>query len=39
MDLLGIVILTVATFIPGIYYIFICEPGLQKLHWAIVSYL
>ncbi|KAI1821704.1 hemolysin-III protein [Xylaria intraflava] len=36
MDLLGIVIVTVGTFIPGIYYIFACEPGLQKLHWAIV---
>jgi Haemolysin-III related len=38
MDLLGIVIVTVGTFIPGIYYIFTCEPSLQKLHWAIVSY-
>lgn len=38
MDLLGIVIVTVGTFIPGIYYIFTCEPGLQKLHWAIVSH-
>jgi hypothetical protein len=38
MDLLGIVIVTVGTFIPGIYYVFTCEPGLQKLHWAIVSH-
>lgn len=37
MDLLGIIIVTVGTFIPGIYYTFICEPVLQKLHWAIVS--
>jgi adiponectin receptor len=37
MDLLGIIIVTVGTFIPGIYYVFICEPVLQKLHWAIVS--
>ncbi|EHK47893.1 mPR-like GPCR protein [Trichoderma atroviride IMI 206040] len=37
MDLLGIVIVTVGTFIPGIYYIFICEPVLQKLHWAIIT--
>ncbi|KAI1779093.1 hemolysin-III protein [Hypoxylon cercidicola] len=36
MDLLGIVIVTVGTFIPGIYYIFTCEPGLQKLHWTII---
>jgi adiponectin receptor len=37
MDLLGIVIVTVGTFVSGIYYIFICEPRLQKAHWAIVS--
>lgn len=37
MDLLGIIIVTVGTFIPGIYYVFVCEPNLQKLHWAIVS--
>ena len=37
MDLLGIVIVTVATFFSGIYYVFFCEPHLQKLHWIIVS--
>lgn len=37
MDLLGIVIVTVGTFVPGIYYVFTCEPTFQKLHWAIVS--
>ena len=37
MDLLGIVIVTVGTFVSGIYYIFICEPRLQKVHWAILS--
>ena len=37
MDLLGIVVVTVGTFVSGIYYIFICEPSLQKFHWAIVS--
>lgn len=37
MDLLGIAIVTVGTFVSGIYYIFICEPRLQKVHWAIVS--
>ena len=36
-DLLGIVVVTVGTFVPGIYYIFSCEPGLQNLHWAFVS--
>ena len=37
MDLLGIVIVTVATFSSAIYYLFFCESGLQKVHWAIVS--
>jgi adiponectin receptor len=36
MDLLGIVIATVGTFVPGIYYIFNCEPLLQKMHWTMV---
>ena len=38
MDLLGIIIMTVGTFVPGIYYIFICESGFLKIHWAIVSH-
>lgn len=38
MDLLGIIIVTVGTFIPGIYYIFNCEPMLQQIHWTIVCY-
>jgi adiponectin receptor len=37
MDLLGIVIVTMGTFSSGIYYVFFCEPSLQKLHWGIVS--
>ncbi|KAI8416585.1 hypothetical protein FOFC_02897 [Fusarium oxysporum] len=37
-DLIGIVILTVGTFIPGIYYIFYCDPILQKIHWIIVVF-
>ncbi|TAQ83133.1 hypothetical protein B7494_g8544 [Chlorociboria aeruginascens] len=36
MDLLGIVIVTMATFSSGIYYIFFCEASLQKVHWAII---
>ncbi|KAK8120343.1 hypothetical protein PG999_004463 [Apiospora kogelbergensis] len=36
MDLLGIVIVTVGTFSSGIYYLFFCEAGLQRLHWAII---
>ena len=38
MDLLGIIIVTVGTFVPGIYYLFTCEPKLQKIHWAVVGY-
>ncbi|KAI1012459.1 hypothetical protein LB504_013139 [Fusarium proliferatum] len=38
VDLLGIVIVTTGTLIPSIYYIFICEPMLQKIHWTIVCY-
>lgn len=38
MDLLGIVGVTVGTFVPGIYYVFGCEPSLQHLHWSIVSF-
>lgn len=37
MDLLGIVVVTMGTFTPGIYYIFFCRPDLQRSHWAIVS--
>lgn len=37
MDLLGIVIVTMGTFIPGIYYIFFCDLSLQRYHWYIVS--
>ncbi|KAF2654352.1 hemolysin-III protein [Lophiostoma macrostomum CBS 122681] len=37
MDLLGIIIVTLGTFIPGIYYLFTCEPVLQKVHWAIIT--
>ncbi|EJP70988.1 Hemolysin-III protein [Beauveria bassiana ARSEF 2860] len=36
MDLLGIVIVTMGTFIPGIYYIYFCELSLQRLHWSVV---
>lgn len=36
MDLLGIVAVTVGTSVPGIYYVFACEPSLQRLHWSVV---
>ena len=37
-DMLGIVLVTMGTFVPGIYYIYGCDPGLQNLHSAIVSH-
>ncbi|KAF5969991.1 hemolysin-III protein [Fusarium bulbicola] len=37
-DLIGIVIVIVGSFMPGIYYIFSCEPILLKVHWAIVVF-
>ena len=39
MDLLGIVAVTVGTSVPGIYYVFACEPSLQRLHWSVVRYV
>lgn len=36
MDVLGIVAVTVGTSVPGIYYVFACEPSLQRLHWRVV---
>jgi adiponectin receptor len=39
MDLLGIIAVTVGTSVSGIYYIFACEPSLQKLHWIVVRYI
>ncbi|TIA47189.1 hypothetical protein D6C77_10315 [Aureobasidium pullulans] len=37
MDLLGIVAVTVGTSVPGIYYVFACEPSLQRLHWSVIT--
>ena len=39
MDLLGIVIVTMGTFVPSIYYAFACHPRLQRLYWTTVSHL
>ena len=39
MDLLGIVIVTVGTFVPSIFYAFPCHPKLQRLYWTIVGVL
>lgn len=38
MDLLGIVAVTIGTSVPGIYYVFACEPNLQRLHWSVVRF-
>ena len=37
MDMLGIIICIVGTFFSGINFIFLCEEGLQYVHWGIVS--
>lgn len=39
MDLLGIIAATVGTSASGIYYVFACEPSLQKLHWTVVRHI
>ena len=36
MDLLGIIAVTIGTFIPGLHYIY-CDSGLRRLHWGVVS--
>jgi hypothetical protein len=38
-DLLGIVIVTVGTFVPSIFYAFPCHPKLQRLYRTIVGHL
>ena len=38
LDVTGIAVLTVATFVPGVYYGFYCEPLLQKIYWTMVCY-
>ena len=39
LDYLGIVILMWGSTIPSIYYGFYCDPSLQKMYWANVSFL
>lgn len=36
LDYVGIVFLITGSFVPCIYYGFYCEPGLQKIYWAMV---
>lgn len=38
LDMLGIIICIVGTFFSGINFIFLCEGGLQYVHWGIVSF-
>lgn len=35
-DLAGIVLLTMASFYPGVYYGFYCEPDIIRFYWAMV---
>jgi adiponectin receptor len=37
-DLVGIVLLTTASFYPGVYYGFYCEPELCRLYWTMVIF-
>ena len=37
LDYVGIVALITGSFIPSVYYGFCCEPGLQKVYWAMAS--
>lgn len=37
LDLVGILVAIMGTFIPDIYYIFICEENLRNIHCDIVS--
>ena len=39
LDYLGIVVLMWGSTIPSIYYGFYCDPHLQKVYWANVSFL
>ena len=38
LDVTGIAVLTAATFVPGVYYGFYCEPLLQKIYWTMVCH-
>jgi adiponectin receptor len=38
LDVSGIAVLTAATFVPGVYYGFYCEPLLQKIYWTMVCH-
>lgn len=38
LDYLGIVLLIWGALVPSIYYGFYCDPELQKVYWAVVSF-
>ncbi|GAB7365418.1 hypothetical protein MBLNU230_g6496t1 [Neophaeotheca triangularis] len=38
LDFCGIVLLMWGASLPSIHYAFICEPSLERLHWALVSF-
>lgn len=38
-DLLGIVVVTVGSFVPGLYYGFFCERQVQRVHFALVGFV
>lgn len=35
-DYVGIIVLTLGDFVSGIYFVFYCEPTLQKVYWSMV---
>lgn len=35
-DLTGIILLTMTSFYPGVYYGFYCEPAIARFYWAMV---
>ncbi|KAI4279868.1 MAG: hypothetical protein L6R38_004903 [Xanthoria sp. 2 TBL-2021] len=39
LDYVGIMILTLGDFVSGIYFVFYCEPTLQKVYWSMISTL
>lgn len=36
-DLAGIILLTMSSFYPGVYYGFYCEPQIARVYWTMVS--
>ncbi|KAH7021004.1 hemolysin-III related-domain-containing protein [Microdochium trichocladiopsis] len=36
-DLAGIILLTMTSFYPGVYYGFYCEPAIARFYWAMIT--